>query len=312
MTLSIIVPVYKVEQTLTRCLESIARQTFQDWEAILVDDGSPDASPSICDSWALKDPRFRVIHKANGGLSDARNAGIRVAKGEYLTFVDSDDYLDTNTYQQLAEMLLAHPEYDLLEYPFCKVWPDGKEELFQWKPQLFCHGKDYWVEGEAFQHAYAWNKIYRRKLFEQVSYPVGKLFEDVHILPSLIQQTTCIAMTDKGRYYYMQNPDGITARASSEEWESLLDAHLTALDKMQLLASPLKPAETRLYMHLLDIQLYVHALSGKPIILSELDIRQISKHETATRKLKWLMLRLLGLRKLCAIYRVIFKMNPRS
>ena len=101
MKLSVIVPVYQVEATLDRCVASIVGQTFSDLEVILVDDGSSDRSPQLCDEWAAKDSRVRVIHKTNGGLSDARNAGLDVATGDFVTFVDSDDYLESDNYQHV-------------------------------------------------------------------------------------------------------------------------------------------------------------------------------------------------------------------
>ena len=119
MKLSIIIPVYCVENTLDRCLESIVSQSYADFEIILVDDGSPDRSPALCDAWAEKDPRIHVIHKENGGLSDARNAGIEMAQGEYLTFIDSDDYIEAGT---LASVMDAVADNDIVEYPvdgFC-------------------------------------------------------------------------------------------------------------------------------------------------------------------------------------------------
>ena len=97
MLLSVIIPVYRTEQTLQRCVESVLNQGVDDMEVILVDDGSPDSCPELCDEWEEKDAHIKVIHKTNGGLSDARNAGIDIAKGEYITFVDSDDWVDANT-----------------------------------------------------------------------------------------------------------------------------------------------------------------------------------------------------------------------
>ena len=105
MKLSIIIPVYRVENTLDRCIKSIMLQGYGDYELILVDDGSPDRCPQLCDEWAVRDRRITVIHKANGGLSDARNAGIEQAQGEYITFVDSDDFIGPDTYQPLMQQL---------------------------------------------------------------------------------------------------------------------------------------------------------------------------------------------------------------
>lgn len=109
MKLSIIIPVYRTQDTLERCLESILQQSFTDYEMILVDDGSDDGSPQLCDEYARKDARIRVIHKENGGLSDARNAGIREARGEYITFVDSDDTMVDNTLENLIQEIQQHP-----------------------------------------------------------------------------------------------------------------------------------------------------------------------------------------------------------
>ena len=113
MKLSVIIPVYRVEDTLDRCVESVLCQSVDEMEVILVDDGSPDQCPAKCDLWAEKDARIRVIHKENGGLSDARNAGIDVAQGDFITFVDSDDYLEANTYKSLLQQL---EDADILEY----------------------------------------------------------------------------------------------------------------------------------------------------------------------------------------------------
>ena len=114
MKLSIIIPVYRVETTLNRCIESVVTQDFDDFELILVDDGSPDNCPQLCDSWAAKDRRISVIHKSNGGLSDARNAGIDMARGDYLTFIDSDDYLAEHTLAPLMQTLTQQPAIDIL------------------------------------------------------------------------------------------------------------------------------------------------------------------------------------------------------
>ena len=116
MKLSIIIPVYRAEDTLERCIGSILQQSFTSYELILVDDGSPDACPLLCDEYAGKDSRIHVIHKENGGLSDARNVGIKMAKGLYITFIDSDDAIGENTLQQLMEELYQHPDEDILEY----------------------------------------------------------------------------------------------------------------------------------------------------------------------------------------------------
>ena len=117
MKLSIIIPVYKTQDTLDRCLQSVLQQSFTDYEIILIDDESPDDCPKLCDEYAQKDEKIQVFHKKNGGLSDARNFGIRQAKGEYITFIDSDDAIAPNTLQYIMDELTAYPQVDILEYP---------------------------------------------------------------------------------------------------------------------------------------------------------------------------------------------------
>lgn len=130
--ISVIVPVYKVEKYLHRCVDSIINQTYKNLEIILVDDGSPDNCPKICDEYAQKDQRIKVIHKKNAGISEARNAGLEIAQGEFVAFVDSDDYIDSTMYEKM--LLLAQKEKnDLVLCGFKKVSEDGKIENFNEK-----------------------------------------------------------------------------------------------------------------------------------------------------------------------------------
>ena len=136
MKLSIIIPVYRAEDTLERCIGSILHQSFTSYELILVDDGSPDACPLLCDEYAGKDSRIHVIHKENGGLSDARNVGIKRAKGLYITFIDSDDTIGENSLQQLMEELYQHPDVDILEYPIMeRIGHPHREKLLSFSPK---------------------------------------------------------------------------------------------------------------------------------------------------------------------------------
>jgi len=308
--LSIVVPVYGVEQTLDRCVSSIVGQTFVDWQLILVDDGSPDGCPSMCDEWARRDSRILALHQANGGLSSARNTGIAHAEGEYITFVDSDDWVAPDTYRQLLDVLAIHPDYDLLEYPFTKVdtqlRPVGHLKLAD---RAFTSARDYWLQAQAYRHSYAWNKIYRRRLFHSVAYPEGRLFEDMHTLPALIGQARTIATTQRGSYLYLQNPLGITAQAGAAEWLSLLDAHAKAIDQLQLL-NTMDAAESEYYMDAVNIQLYYSAISHTTT--PRLPSRKASRfcqHEPLPLRLKRLTLNTIGLKGLCQLYTLIDKID---
>ena len=191
MKLSIIIPVYRVEATLDRCIESVLHQDIDDFEVILVDDGSPDNCPKMCDDWAHRDAHIRVIHQANGGLSAARNAGIDATLGEYITFVDSDDYISPDTYASLIEDIGTA---DIIEYPVYKRLSLQDKE--------YSNIDRYWLETKAYAHTYACNKVYRSSLFADVRFPVGRVFEDAYTFPLLLRRAHSIITTSKGCYHY--------------------------------------------------------------------------------------------------------------
>ncbi|MCD8317967.1 MAG: glycosyltransferase [Paraprevotella sp.] len=226
MKLTIIVPVYKVEAYLDFCLKSIARQDVADSEIILVDDCSPDRCGAICDEWARKDPRFRVLHNLkNEGLSTARNRGLDIAQGEYITFIDSDDYLSPETLRPNMEQLEMHPEADVLEYPVCVY--HGTEQAYRYVPghhETLSYSE--WIRQKGYQHSYAWNKIYRRSLWKTNRFPKGKWFEDVFTIPFVLQQARGILRTDRGLYFYCCRKGSISNTLCSKSINDLLQAHL--------------------------------------------------------------------------------------
>ena len=278
MKLTIIIPVYRVEATLDHCVESVLRQAVTDMEVILVDDGSPDSCPQKCDQWADRDNRIQVIHKENGGLSDARNAGIDIAQGDYLTFVDSDDWLEENTLAPLLDMM---GDADLLEYSIHQrlTLPDC----------TYTDMNDYWLRGQAYLHTYACNKIYRRSLFDNVRFPRGKVFEDAWTLPLLLRQCHKVMTTSRGFYHYQWNPDGITAKADGHQLAMLLEAHLT--NGM--------PVNDIYYLHLLNIQIDVCERIDVPVTLP---FRRVHySHLQGVQKIKAVANNLLRINALCKI-----------
>lgn len=265
MKLSIIIPVYRVEKTLARCVESVISQSYDDYEIILVDDGSPDSCGEICDKMSMTYNRIKVIHRENGGLSAARNTGIEAASGEYITFIDSDDTIAPDTLRDLMTILEKHPEYDIIEYPVFIFYGSPGGRMFT--PGNHAYRNDmprYWHETEAYTHAYACNKIYRRHLFEDVRFPVGKVFEDVWTFPGLLERAGTIATTDRGLYYYHANSAGITSTAGGNELRMLLEAHLTVLSNAALFSA-------KYYMHVVNIQLDVYRDTGE-VLLQKHDI----------------------------------------
>ncbi len=231
MRLSVIIPVYNVERTLDRCVESVLGQDVPDMEVILVDDGSPDSCGSMCDEWADRDGRVHVVHQRNMGLSVARNTGLDIAGGRYVTFVDSDDYLVPGTFLPLLELLDGEQDVDMVEYGVMQecsrrlpvVLHDG----------VYRSARDYWLDTMAWNHAYACNKIYRARVFDGLRYAADRLFEDLMLLPELLGNIRCIATTDRVGYVYCDNPSGISSTVSVNSLWHLLGAELHALVLMR-------------------------------------------------------------------------------
>lgn len=210
--ISVIVPVYNVEAYLNRCVESIVGQTYRDLEIILVDDGSRDGSPQMCDEWAKKDGRIKVIHKENGGLSDARNAGLAVATGDYVSFVDSDDLI----HPQMIELLYQEQEVhhaDVVECGFLKFsdYNEISSEVQTVHDTMELTPENALAELilERNIHQIAWNKLYRRELLTGVPFPVGRICEDEFWTYKIIGKATKIVCFSTALYYYFQREESI-------------------------------------------------------------------------------------------------------
>lgn len=210
--ISIIVPIYNVEKYLDKCIDSIINQTYTNLEIILVDDGSPDNCPRICDQWALKDQRIIVIHKPNGGLSDARNAGIDIAKGDYFFFLDSDDWIRKDAIQILYS-LLNEKDADI---SCCGVELKDEEgmSISKWSDENCPTLMDSDQSMEQYLSkisigSIAWNKLYKAELFKEIRYPFGKLHEDEFTTWKLIFKSQKIAYTPDCLYYYIQRKGSI-------------------------------------------------------------------------------------------------------
>lgn len=213
MKLSIIVPVYKVRRYLQRCIESILQQTYTDYELILVDDGSPDSCGAICDRYAHECEKVKVIHKKNGGLSSARNAGIAAARGEYITFVDGDDTVASGTYYHNMRILLSNPDIDILEYPIIEHYESNRSNIISFKPEKISGNENIfpdWIRRKGYEHCFACNKIYRADMFMFVRYPEGEVFEDTYVTPMLFGSCENIYYSDCGFYYYYDNEESIS------------------------------------------------------------------------------------------------------
>lgn len=287
---------YRVEATLNRCVESVTNQSFDDFEVILVDDGSPDRCPLMCDEWAQKDPRITVIHQTNAGLSATRNAGIDRARGDYLTFVDSDDFIGTETLSEVVEQL---SDNDILEYPVCRFFGKNRQEWLLLEDKTYTNMDDYWLNAKVYLHTYACNKIYRRQMFEEVRFPVGRVFEDAYTLPQLLKRARKVATTSQGTYYYCDNSQGITATANGQQLRQLLDAHLSSG----------MPIDDLYYLHLLNIQIDVCELTDDEPRLPK---RHVAIVGNKKQKLKAKIVNILGIKGICRISKILHRFKTPS
>jgi glycosyltransferase involved in cell wall biosynthesis len=301
MKLSVVIPVYRVEDTLERCVGSVLSQNVYDMEVILIDDGSPDRCPEMCDEWRKRDSRIRVVHKSNGGLSDARNAGIEKAEGEYITFVDSDDFIEKNTYGPLMHMIGLYADVDILEYPVFWHYGGKGQKVLSWGQHDYSGYAGYWFGTHGYEHCYACNKIYRRSLFESVRYPVGEVYEDAATTPELLAKARKIITAPQGLYYYCANKNGITSTSTGKELRMLLDNHLKVMQNKCFLE------DIRYYMHVLNIQLDVYEFTRQPPLLPSpsFGITAVLRPMPVKLRFKAFLLILLGIQRLCKLNTLI-------
>lgn len=301
--LSVIIPVYKTEKTLDRCIKSVLCNAVD--EIILVDDGSPDNCPIICDNWGKKDSRISVIHKENGGLSDARNEGLKRVKTKYVTFVDSDDEIAPDTYMPLINFLTQNPHIDIIEYP-AQIHIGLKDEhrltfydditdisSLEQKRRI-------WLN-DLYSHSYAWNKIYKTKLFHDTSFKKGAFFEDVLIAPHLLRKANYYATSSKGLYLYHSNSTGITQNFTN--LPQLLQAQLQICHDMDI--NIMSKEADRLYLSLVNTYIDICRYTD---IVTSLPYRHISLSSALTFKerIKILMYNVFGQKLFIKIF-VLFR-----
>ncbi len=230
--ISIIVPIYKVEEYLDKCIESIVNQTYTNLEIILVDDGSPDNCPLMCDEWAKKDSRIKVIHKTNGGLSDARNAGLSVATGSYIGFIDSDDWIRSDMY----ELLLSNLINNNCDISVCGIQCVSENETFinTLTPNGF-HILDadqamLSIINEDLLKQPVWYKLYRRATIEGIKFPIGKCHEDVFWSYKAIGNASRVCVCDDLCYFYRQRNDSIMGKSFSIKHYDSLEAKIQRVE----------------------------------------------------------------------------------
>uniref|UniRef100_UPI0040282AFB glycosyltransferase family 2 protein n=1 Tax=Anaerostipes hadrus TaxID=649756 RepID=UPI0040282AFB len=232
--ISVIIPVYNVEKYLDKCIESVVRQTYQNIEIILVNDGSLDNSGQICDKWAKNDKRIRVIHKENGGLSDARNFGIDIAQGKFITFVDSDDYISLEYIEYLHQILIGN----CADIACCdtKIFFENNTECNE--RNIREDNVKKFTKQEAFtQMLYekeltnsAWGKLYKKSLFNNIRFPKGKIYEDMFTTYKLIFRSRCIVKSERKLYHYLIREDSILGTVNVKKQLDMVEAAEEMLD----------------------------------------------------------------------------------
>lgn len=223
--ISVIVPVYKVEKYLAKCIDSILNQIYSNFELVLVDDGSPDNCGLICDKYAETDMRIRVIHKPNGGLSDARNVGVSFATGDYITFIDSDDYIDSYFLKNFAD-ILQNEDADLIITGVVNFYENdiSIDSQISNEYEVLTHEQTY--EKMLLQDGMDVNataKLYRKSIFDNIKYPVGELYEDIKVIYDVVESVDTIIFSKYRGYFYLQRTDSIMYSNMSSKKLILLD-----------------------------------------------------------------------------------------
>ena len=224
--ISVIVPVYNVEAYLERCVESILKQTYSNLEILLVNDGSTDKSGELCDQLALRDQRIRVIHKENGGLSDARNRGIDEASADLIGFIDSDDYIDTDMYETLYRQIKeANADLSMCgHYDVYHQIPEKQvSEIKTW--ELSSEEAIEMVMEAKILSVTAVNKLYKKELFNHLRFEVGKIAEDAFIMIRLLDQCQKVVATNEKKYYYVHRENSITTQKFSLKFLNVIEAY---------------------------------------------------------------------------------------
>lgn len=243
---SVIIPVYNVERFLKECVDTVLEQTYQNLEIILIDDGSTDDSPGICDTYALKDNRIKVIHQQNQGAAVARNTGLENATGEYIVFVDSDDFINEKMIEKLY-IALKQTDSDLSICNFKYTSENGKEIALKEtdiKNEVLYTEEiiDKLFQNNNCGYIVIWNKMYKKDLWKQIRYPVGVIYEDEAVIHHIFSKCKKVATISDELYYYRQVGGSIM---HSERNEKNLDKYLALADRLMFLKSAVSKENIR-------------------------------------------------------------------
>ena len=217
-TISVIVPVYRVEDYLPRCLDSILEQDYRDLEVILIDDGSPDGCGSICDAYAARDSRIRVIHQENGGAAAAKNSGLKIATGKYLAFADSDDYLEPGAYSHMLRLMEQY-DADVVQCAFRDVYRNRCEDVIFAPERIRMKAEDYLIRytGPDWSCPLLWDKLYKRELFDGILFETGHKIDDEYFTYQGIMNAKTVLRDSRIVYNYRRRASGVMLSPQSRE-----------------------------------------------------------------------------------------------
>lgn len=305
MELSIIIPVYNVNKYLNSCLKSVTSSYSFDnrVEIILVDDGSDDGSGDICETWSEEYPYIKTVHKRNGGLSSARNKGIDVARGRFLSFIDSDDSVTDGFINKVLKILEEKNDLDILIFNYQRIFDKYTEKKNNYSVCELISKEDAFETIISTQHDiekisntgnYAWNKIYSRKLFDGIRYPESRNYEDIATTYKLLDKANNVYLTDSILYYYTDNPNSIVNDLkNTKNIKDLVSARLEQLEFFK--NSNYKQAYIKVYRQLVGICVqFMHKFYNFNLkydenikyvenVLMELDIKSLE----SWNKLRW-------------------------
>ncbi len=318
--ISVIVPVYKVEKYLRRCIESILNQTYTNLEIILVDDGSPDNCGAICNEYAEKDSRITVIHQENKGLSAARNSGLDICTGEYVTFIDSDDYVGNDYFSHLYNNISD------VDYVACGFTRIKKHEEIQYKycaeKEIIQTGIETLVSHYNGQNAaknisavYSWGRLYKKTLWENLRFTEGIFFEDIHLMPYILLKCAKVKFIPYAGYYYREVRTSTTNNTNSQHRRKLFSDSYVIWEQHEILYKQCEMSALIKEVQLLKVDKIIsHAINNTlPDDLKKwslLEFRKtakelIKKDIPFFKKAKYLLFALVGPKRYGFIYRKI-------
>ena len=267
--ISVIVPIFNTQKYLNKCIDSICNQTYRDLEIILVDDGSTDDSGKICDEYAGRDERIKVIHKSNGGLSDARNKGLDVASGEFVAFVDGDDYIHHDMYAILLQTMNDY-QADITCCDYRKVSEDeiitedssiGKCTSYSGEDVI----RQIWNDN--VKTVIQCNKLYKAEIFSNIRYPIGRYHEDTFVIHHILQKCKIYTVVEQKLYYYVQHSESIMSNFKIKRVEDAIDAYKERIDLFKKIGcqegvSVTKKQIVNELMYIVDMQLRSHDINA--------------------------------------------------